>query len=276
MGEKPNVSVFGAGQASDLPGLSEILDDVHVRCATDERQLAAAIADSDVLLGWDFRAGVLERVWPHARRLRWVHWAGAGVDAALFPGLRHSDVVLTNARGVFDHYMAEYALGLVLCFAKDFPGTVRPQIENRWDFRHTEPVRGKSALIVGAGSIGSAAGALLKAAGMCVAGVGRTARRNDPVFGEVYAPGDLDRLLGHSDYVVNVTPSTPETRGLFSAERFQRMKSGARFINLGRGDAVNQDTLRRRCEKNSWPAQRWTRSPKSRCPPAVRCGISRM
>lgn len=241
--ENTIIAVFGAKTAEELPGLSRIGGGARLRFATTVEQLAEIIEGADAMLGWDFRAGALEHAWPRANRLRWVHWAGAGVDAVLFPGLRDSDVVLTNARGVFDRPMAEYVLGLVLCLAKGFPRTVRSQTRRHWDFRLTESIHGRTALLVGVGSIGSAIGGLLKAAGMRVAGVGRNARKNHPVFGDVHSFSELDRQLEGADYVVNITPSTPDTRGLFSSARFRRMKPDSRFINVGRGDAVDEQAL---------------------------------
>jgi phosphoglycerate dehydrogenase-like enzyme len=242
-GTRPAVTVFGARGIQDLPGLAALEPQADVRFSTDEEGLAHLLPGTDVVLVWDFRARVLERLWPKAGKLRWVHWASAGVDAALFPGLRDSDVILTNARGVFDHTMAEYVLGLVLCFAKDFPRTVRSQDRREWNFRYTEPIQGKTALLVGTGNIGRAIGAMLRAAGMTVIGVARSARAGDPVFGDVRAFNALDDALADADYVINITPSTPDTRGLFSADRFGRMKPGARFINVGRGDAVVETDL---------------------------------
>jgi phosphoglycerate dehydrogenase-like enzyme len=239
----PRVVVFGASSVDDLPGLDAVAADVPLHFAASGDELARVITGADVLLGWDFRAGVLERVWPQADRLQWVHWAGAGVDAVLFPAFRDSDVVLTNARGVFDQPIAEYVLGLVLCFAKDLPRTVRAQERRNWDFRYTESIQGRTALLVGVGSIGRATGALLHGAGMDVIGIGRTARSGDSLFGEIHGFDALDRKLGEADYVINVTPSTPETRGLFSGDRFEKMKPGARFINVGRGDAVDEQAL---------------------------------
>jgi phosphoglycerate dehydrogenase-like enzyme len=241
--ERPTLAVFGAKSDDALPGLSDVRDMVEIEFATAEEELARVLEHAHILLGWDFRAGALERVWSHARRLEWVHWAGAGVDAVLFPGLRDSNVILTNARGIFDWAIAEYVLGLVLCLAKGFPRTVLLQREKRWDFRHAESIRGRAALLVGAGNIGSAIGQLLRSAGMQVIGVARSARDDDPVFGEVHALAALDSLLESADYVVNVTPSTPATRGLFSAQRLRLLKPDARFINVGRGDAVDENAL---------------------------------
>lgn len=237
------VTIFGVKSEDELPGLATIRDVVELRLAPTEEDLARVIGDTDILMSWDFRAGVLKRVWPDARQLRWVHWAGAGVDAALFPELCDSDVLLTNARGIFDRPMAEYVLGLVLCFAKGFPRTIRSQSRRHWDFRLTEYINGRTALVVGVGNIGREIATLLSAIGMRLIGVGRTARAGDPLFGDIHALGELDTLLAQADYVINITPSTPDTRGLFSTDRFARMKSSARFINVGRGDAVDQDAL---------------------------------
>jgi phosphoglycerate dehydrogenase-like enzyme len=237
------VTVFGVKSEDELPGLASIRDVVELRLAPTEEDLARVIGDTDILMSWDFRAGVLRGVWPDARRLRWVHWAGAGVDAALFPELRDSDVLLTNARGIFDRPMAEYVLGLVLCFAKGFPRTIRSQSRRHWDFRLTEYINGGTALVVGVGNIGREIATLLSAAGMRLIGVGRSARAGDPLFGDIHGLGELDRLLARADYVINITPSTPDTRGLFSTDRFAGMKPSARFINVGRGDAVDQDAL---------------------------------
>lgn len=242
-GTPPNVTVFGAPNEDDLPGIAAVGNDARLRFAPATDDLAELIADTDVMLGWNFRAGGLERVWPQAERLKWVHWAGAGVDAVLFPAFRDSDVVLTNARGVFDRPIAEYVLGLVLCFAKGFPRTIRAQARKRWDFRYSESIQGKSALLVGVGSIGRAIGEQLHAAGMRVTGIGRTARSEDPLFGDIHPFTELDARLAEADYVINITPSTPDTRGLFSGARFKRMKPGARFINVGRGNAVDEQAL---------------------------------
>jgi len=245
VGTRPAVTVFGAWSADELPGLAVIEDEAALRFTSDAEQLPELLPGTDIMLIWDFRARVLEALWTRAKRLQWMHWASAGVDAALFPALRDSDVVLTNARGVFDHAMAEYVLGLVLCFAKDFPHTVSSQAERRWHFRYTEMISGKTALVVGVGNIGRAIGTALQTAGMQVTGIARTPRSGDPVFGDVHGFSDLDRCLTDADYVINITPSTPDTRGMFRADRFRLMKPAARFINVGRGDAVDQEALAR-------------------------------
>ena len=243
MDERTTVVIQGAASTDAVPGIEAIEADATFRCADDLDALRAALPGAEVLLGWNFAADDISRAFDRADRLRWIQWAGAGVDAALFPALVESDVTLTNARGVFDRPMAEYTLGMILAFAKDFRRTDALQRERKWMHRLTDRIAGTKALVVGAGSIGRAIARTLRAAGIEVEGVGRTARDRDPDFGRVHGAGGLDRALGSADWVVLIAPLTARTRGMFGASRFAAMKPTARFFNLGRGALVDEAAL---------------------------------
>ncbi len=238
----PILVVQGAERVADVPRLDEIENDAEIRFATDADELRAALPRAEVLLGWNFRADSLRAAFDAARDLRWIHWGGAGVDAAMFPELVSSDVVLTNARGVFDRPIAEWVLGMIIGFAKQFPQTLDFQRKADWQYRMTEMVAGKRVLIVGVGSIGREIAALLKAAGMQVEAIGRSAR-NDAELGKIHAIVDLHARLPLADYVVLVTPLTADTHELFGAAEFAAMAPQARFINVGRGALVDEPAL---------------------------------
>jgi len=237
------VVVQGVKQIEDIPGIERIGDAVDWRLSNSTRQLKRALPDAEILLSWDLKADGLRETWHRAERLRWIHWAGAGVDAALFPELVTSDVVLTNSKGVFDRAMAEYVLGLIIAFAKHLPETLALQSQRSWKYRMTERIENRRVLVVGAGSIGREIARLLRAAGLQVLGVGTRAREDDADFGRIYAISALADLLPQVHYVVVVTPLTDATRGLFGAPEFRAMKSSARFINVGRGEVVDEAAL---------------------------------
>lgn len=243
MNERCAIVVQGAAGADELPGIGALGEDVSLSFAPDGDALRAALPRAQVLFGWDFAAGNLASVWSEAAQLRWVHWAGAGVDAVLFPALVESEVVLTNSRGVFDRAMAEYVLGLAIGFAKRFAESYALQAQRSWRHRLTGVVHGRCALVVGVGGIGRAIARLLRAVGMRVTGVGRTARTGDRDFGAIFAPRDLDRLLPAADYVVIAAPLTDETRRMFGAEQFRAMKPTAYLINVARGAIVHERAL---------------------------------
>ncbi|MBT3557249.1 MAG: D-2-hydroxyacid dehydrogenase [Rhodospirillales bacterium] len=243
MQEKITVLVQGASEISEVPNLDSIAGQATIRFATDRDSLAAQLPGSDVLLGWNFRANDIEHCWDHASDLKWVHWSGAGVDAALFPALRDSNVTLTNSRGVFDRAMAEWALGVMIAHAKDFPRSQDFQRSHEWNYRESTQMMGQNVLVVGVGAIGRHIARVCKAFGLNVSGLGRTARSGDDDFQVIHARSDLDSVLADADYVISIPPLTPDTEDMFGAEQFAAMKPTTQFINLGRGQLVDEAAL---------------------------------
>jgi phosphoglycerate dehydrogenase-like enzyme len=237
---RPTVVVLHDGDAPDE--MARIAEHAELRYATGE-ELPDALPGTDALFVWAFRSQAIADAWPQADKLQWIHAASAGVDRLLFPQLRDSPVQLTNSRGVFDQPIAEYVLGTVLTFAKDMHTTLRLQDAKQWKHRVTERIEGKTALVVGTGPIGRAIARQLTNAGLRVAGAGRTTRTGDPDFGDIHASDDLARVAGDYDYLVVAAPLTPQTHGLINADVLTAMRPSARFINVGRGELVDQPAL---------------------------------
>ena len=116
---QPTITVLLAEDEPSLPGLDSLSGQAEVREARTRAELEAALPVSDVLVVTDFRTEMLAEVWPENCPVRWVHATSAGVDALMIDPIRHSDIVVTNARGIFDRGIAEYVLGALLMFAKD-------------------------------------------------------------------------------------------------------------------------------------------------------------
>ncbi len=240
---KPVVTVLTAPDEPEPPGMDALRARAEVRFACDEQTLKDTLPGTDIMMVTDFRTEALEAAWDSADRLQWIHATSAGVDALMFPALIEGDVVVTNARGIFDRTIAEYVLCTILMFAKDFPGSLRLQQKHQWQHRDTERAQGKRVLVVGAGSIGRQIGRLVGAIGMNAHGIARTPRQDDPDFVAVHGNDDLYEQLGHADYVVIAAPLTPKTEGLFDERAFKAMKPSARLINIGRGPIVKTGDL---------------------------------
>ncbi|MDX1594045.1 MAG: D-2-hydroxyacid dehydrogenase [Gammaproteobacteria bacterium] len=239
---KPRICVLTAAGDAMLPGLDPLDGSAEIVHVDGETDLARTLPETDVLVVTDFRTEALRRAWPNRHSIRWLHATSAGVDRLMFPELVDSDVVVTNARGVFDRGIAEYVLGAVLMFAKDTLTNVRLQQAHEWRHRETELLVGRRALVVGAGSIGREVARLLRCVGMHVTATA-TAAREDPSFDAVHASEALPELLPESDFVVITAPLTDATHGLFDESTFARMHPGARLINVGRGPIVRTDAL---------------------------------
>jgi phosphoglycerate dehydrogenase-like enzyme len=235
--------VMGAAPDEPPPGIERATSIAALAFAPTREQLADDIADADAVFAWRSDGVSLPGAWPKAGSLRWVQAASAGVDWILFPELVESDVILTNARGIFDRAIAEYVTGLMLLFAKGFVGTAELQRQGQWGQRDTEVLTGKRLLVAGAGPIGREIGRSARTFGMQVRGIARTRRAGDDVFDAIDDTGHLIQALGWADYVVNALPGTPATRHVFAEEAFAAMRTGARFINIGRGATVDEVAL---------------------------------
>jgi phosphoglycerate dehydrogenase-like enzyme len=195
---------------------------------------------AEILFLNDFRTTLLREVGPG--ELRWIHTSSIGVDTLLTDQIVNSDIVVSNSRGVCERPIAEWVLGVLLMFTKDLRRTIELQQARIWQHRETEPLLGRKVLVVGPGPVGRETVLLLRAAGMDVTVVGRTARE-DPQLGAIASFADLDVLLGQAEDVVLTVPLTEETRGLFNASRLDKMRAGARLVNVGRGAVVVEQDL---------------------------------
>jgi phosphoglycerate dehydrogenase-like enzyme len=237
------VLVAGASRDDPPPGIATAGEAVDLAYAGSPDAVGEAIGEADVVFAWRAHRDLFEPSWPRARRLRWIQTASAGVDAMLFPGLVESDVVLTNARGVFDDAIAEWVVGMLVLFAKNVLGVLERQHRREWIHELTEPLAGKRLLVVGVGPIGRAIGRNARALGIEVRGVGRTTRPGDDLFGVVLGIDELAEAVGWADYVVDALPGTASTRRAFDERVFASMNPGARFLNVGRGSTVDEVAL---------------------------------
>ena len=239
---RPSVVVVGELNGHLPPGLAAVADRVVVHNARSASGVERVLPSAEIVLLWDFSSPLLQQHFHRARALRWVHVAGAGVDAVMTPEIESSPVVVTNARGVFNRSIAETVVAMMLVFAKDMLTTIALQSQNRWLHRDTEMLAGQTAVVVGAGEIGRAIGRAARALGVEVIGVG-TSERFDQDLGLVRSIEDLDTLLPIADFVVLILPLTDRTHGLIGEEQLASMKATSRLINVGRGQLVDEHAL---------------------------------
>ena len=241
MAPAPLVAIVDAVDR-ELPDLRAAADLARLVQVTGVEGLEAHLSELDAVFAWNFDRPRLLDVVPRAPRLRWIQSISAGVEELASPTLPAHGVVLTNAAGVYDPGLAESVLGFVLAFSTRLleDARLRP---GEWPADEITLLRGTTALVVGAGSIGTEVGRLLRAAGLHVRGVARTPRTPDETFEAIVGVEELRAELARADHVVNVLPITAATRGLFDAAAFEAMQPHAVFVNIGRGSTVDEPAL---------------------------------
>ena len=218
----------------ELAGPGSVL--IEARDAETQRK---EIADTDVVFG-----RVPNDVFLGARRLRYYHSIGAGVDAILTPELVASDVILASEKGEVGIHLAEHAFALLLGLTRGLHTAMRTP-----DYSLREPIRreqwelhGQTLGVVGFGGTGRAVAERALGFGMKVLAVDI---EDVPGMAGVtlWKSDRLHDLLAGSDAVVICLPLTKATRHLFTRDLFRRMKRTAILINVTRGEIVYGDDL---------------------------------
>lgn len=172
--------------------------------------------------------------------IEWVQSTWAGVTPLIELGRR--DYVLTNVRDIFGSQMSEYVFGYLLAHELRIVDRAGAQRGRKWLDEHSGRLEGKRIGIMGTGSIGSAVARTARAFGMSVSGLSRSGSVHAQ-FDKVFAAARIDEFLSGLDYLVAVLPDTAATTGLLDARAFQQLPGHCYFINVGRGNVVDQAAL---------------------------------
>ncbi|GJQ53161.1 MAG: 2-hydroxyacid dehydrogenase [Anaerolineaceae bacterium] len=217
---------------------AEKLPTLEIATAKNSAEAEATGLDYEIVLG---EPKLIRPILMKLRNLRWAQSMYAGVEQFLDPSLRR-DYILTNARGVFGGSMSEYVFGYLLNHERRIFERYRAQQEHRWDGSTTGMVRGKTIGLLGVGSIGAEIARTAKHFEMTVRGYTRSSEDCRDVDA-YYHGNDLIEFANELDYLVSVLPNTVETRRIVDASLLNALPSHAIFINVGRGNAVDESAL---------------------------------
>ena len=231
------IHVYGVG-TEIVKKFESAFPEREIRTLNGKAELAACIRDIEVIFVFRPPRGI----WSGAKRLRLIQTIGAGVDSVLPAPDLPPTVRITNARGVHGVQMSEYALAMMLAFAKALPRAIANQRERRWQRTAPSSLQGKTCSILGMGTIGRVVAERAKQFGMRVIGTQRDPKPFNHAD-EVVGPEQTDYALNEADYIVITLPLTPLTRNLLDEPRLSKMKGGAVLINMARGGIVDERTL---------------------------------
>ena len=203
--------------------------------------MAEVVAGADVLIGL-----CTPEIVARGTNLKWIQLLNAGADScATIPAVAQRGIVVTNLQRIQGPHMAEHAIAMLLSLARALPVYAAEQNAGAFTrgFRETRgerpiEVEGKTLLVVGLGGIGTEVAKRAHGLGMRVIATRNSARLGPDYVEYVGLADEYRTLAARADVVVNSTPLTPETRGMFDAQFFAAMKDGAFFINIGRGESV--------------------------------------
>ena len=178
--------------------------------------------------------------------LRWLHVTSAGIDLPMYQPSLKRGVRVTTSSGSNAEPIALTAVTGLLMLARGMPHWLAAQRQRLWapvqSPNEPSDLGGKTAVIVGMGPIGRGIARILKTLGMRTLGIRRRAAPAEN-FDSVLTFAQLDQVLPDCDWLIIACPLTDTTRELIDARRIDLLPQGAGFINVSRGEIVDENAL---------------------------------
>ena len=167
---------------------------------------------------------------------------GVGYDGVDVTAAKAQGVMVTHTPDVLNDDVADLAIGLMLCAARQLPAADRFVREGRWPAGPMPLARKMSGArlgIVGMGRIGQAIALRAAAFGMKIAYTARSAKAALPYL---YHPTPV-ALAAQSDFLVVITPGGAGTKHLINAEVMAALGPQGILVNVARGSVVDEAAL---------------------------------
>lgn len=195
--------------------------------------------DISAAIVWKAPEGELRKY----RNLKLIINLGAGVDSIVADKSLPAGIPIVRiADPDMSRMMAQFVLASVLRHYRDFVSFAKAQKEKRWHYLHPREAPECSVGIMGLGNLGAAAARELVRQGFRVAGWARSAKSIEGV--ESFHGNDgLKPFLARTEILVSMLPLTPQTEGIIDAKVLAALPRGAKFVNVGRGNLVEEEAL---------------------------------
>ena len=175
-------------------------------------------------------------------KLKIIGRAGVGVDNIDVKAATEKGILVINTPQGNAAAAAELAIGLMFALARKIPQAAQSMKQGIWEkkkYMGTE-IAGKTLGVVGLGNIGRQAAERGVGLKMNVIGYDPHPPKELPAG---VKQASLDEIIAKSDFITLHVPLTADTKGLFGAATFAKMKKGACLINCARGGIVDEDAV---------------------------------
>ncbi len=242
--------LYQGGDGQVLRDLQAVTPKARV-IAVDSSNVMTEIVDADGFIGV-----LTPAMFAAQKQLKWVASNSAGVENQLFvpgaEGFRNSDIILTSNRVVQGIEIADHAMALLLYTSRGLHVFQEHKRTETWQPRPFPGIelRGKTALIIGVGGIGTQIAIRAWAFGMHVIGVDPEDKPIVPYIDRMVHPDQLDEVVPQADVVFISAPDTPKSHKMFGARQFELMKQKSYFVAVSRGGVYDMGGLVKALDSN--------------------------
>ena len=220
----------------------EIKDKIEYLVDWDEDNYISSMKEADILLGWQFPTKNIREISP---KLKWIHVTSAGVNHLSPFDWMKNDLILTNSSGVHALKAGEYGLMTILMLQNHITKIVTNQKNKEFVSLFSNPIAGKTIVLVGTGSLGSSMAKHINLLGANVIGVNKRGKKVDGC-NKIITTENIDSVLPDADFLYLAVPETTETKNLINKKRLDMLKPTCGIVNVGRQSVMDYEVL---CEK---------------------------
>ena len=184
-----------------------------------------------------------DRLRERAPRLKWIQATGVGIESLMPLDWLPAEIALTNNAGAHSDKAEDYCAMALLMLHTRMPEVLANHRGKQWQSIFTTPIAGRTAVVIGFGHLGRAAGRAAHKLGIKVIAVTRSGKAGRPADA-AYKVSRIDSALPKADFVIIATPLTSETHGFMNRARLALLKPEAGLINVGRAALVDYDAVR--------------------------------
>lgn len=217
---------------------------VRARCITEQEVLDTIEGVDPVAIVTQW-APITPAVMDKCPNLKVVSRNGIGVDNIDLAYCKERGIAVTNSPKYCTPEVADHAMSLVLALARKLVFTTDKVRSGDWGTDYLIPIRRLKECtmgVVGMGGIGRAVVERARPFFKEVIGFDAYAT-NVEVDGKPVEMVSLDELLSRSDFIDLHVPGTDETKHMFNAAAFAKMKPSAYIVNTCRGIVIDTDAI---------------------------------
>jgi len=200
----------------------------------------------DIYWGNRITAEIIE----NCKNLKWIHFGSVGTNRARTKSVISRNITVTSSQGLVIAPMVASALSFITGLARGLHYSYALRNKyclNRENFDaifdEVQELEKQKILIVGLGDVGQRLAKVCVALGMEVIGIKQNISEKIPYVKQLHSLNELAECVTDSDFIINLLPLTTKTEQIFNNNVFAKMKSSAFFINIGRGETVDEETL---------------------------------
>ncbi len=184
------------------------------------------------------------------KNLQWVHLGSSGIEINLKKNILSRNIKLTNSKNILIKPMVSSIIAYIFALSRGLHYATFLKNKKKFDrtnfdkfFPYLNDVYDSKILILGLGSIGKELARKLSPFTSEIYAIKKKTKVTLPCIKRTYSLTSLVKIIHKMEIIINILPLNDQTHNIFNSDIFNKMKNNSIFINVGRGETVNEKDL---------------------------------